>query len=115
VSASGLVENDCVFTTPEGEGEAVWYVTRHDPAGYLVEMIKITPGITACRLRIVLEPAPGGCTATVSYLHTSLGPAGDDFVEAFTAERYADFMRQWERELNHFLETGTMLPGEADA
>jgi hypothetical protein len=114
VSASGLAETDCVFTTTEGAGEAVWYVTRHDPAGHFVEMIKITPGVTACRLDIRLEPAPGGCAATISYTHTSLGPAGDAFVEAFTAERYATFMREWERELNHYLATGEKLPGETD-
>jgi len=114
VSACGFAEEDCVFTTPEGQAEAVWYVTRHDPAGFFVEMIKITPAVTACRLRIALEPAPGGCTAEVSYLHTSLGPAGDEFVKAFTAERYAGFMRHWERELNHYLETGEMLPDEED-
>ena len=114
VSAGGLAEEDCVFTTAEGEREAVWYVTRHDPAELLVEMIRITPGLTACRLRIALTPQPGGCAATVSYLHTSLGPAGDDFVEGFTAERYAAFVREWERELNHYLETGEMLPAEED-
>jgi len=106
ISASGVVEEDCVFTTPAGAGEAIWYVTRHEPHRWFVEMLKITPGVTACRLQIQLHPQDSGCAAEVTYTHTSLGPGGEAFVAAFTGEHYAGFMRAWERELNHFLVTG---------
>ncbi len=80
-SASGVAEVDCVFTTAAPAGgthAAIWYVTRHEPESGFVEMLKITPGVTACRLTIELRPAPSGCEATITYTHTSLGPAGDD-------------------------------------
>ncbi len=114
VSSSGLVERDCVFVTPEGSTEAIWYVTRHEPERLLVEMLKLTPGVTACRLQIQLHPRGNDCHADVTYSHTSLGPEGDEFVAGFTAEHYHWFMQQWEKELNHFLATGHMLP-EGDA
>jgi len=108
-SHSGVVEPDCVFVTP-GEPPAVWVVTEVDPERLFVEMVKVTPGVTACRLTIQLEPAPGGSAAHVCYRHTSLGPRGDEFVASFTDAAYESFMKEWERELNHFLSTGRKLP-----
>ncbi|MBI1731915.1 MAG: hypothetical protein HYR49_04000 [Gammaproteobacteria bacterium] len=103
VSQSGVAEPDCVFITPAEPHNAVWYVTRHEPDNGFVEMLKITPEVTACRLTIQLRAVPGGCTAEVTYCHTSLGPAGDAFVAAFTADHYTGFMLVWEAELNTYL------------
>jgi len=111
VSSSGVAETDCVFTTRAGEHEAVWYVTEHEPDEGFVEMLKITPKVTACRLSIRLSAAEHGCDALVTYLHTSLGHEGDAFVAAFTEEAYVEFMRDWEARLNHYLVQGTRLPG----
>lgn len=111
LSLSGVAETDCVFATPSPAGTAYWYVTRHDAAAGQVEMVRIVPEHTACRLDIRLA-ADGdtACTATVTYRLTSLGPAGDDAVGAYTAAHYAAFMQDWERRLNHWLRTGTCLP-----
>lgn len=114
-SRSGVAEPDCVFLTPASAGapsDAIWYVTRHEPGNGFVEMLKIMPGVTACRLAIQLSAVPAGCEAEITYTHTSLGPAGDHFVAGFTAEFYLRFMREWETRLNHFLATGTCLRGE---
>ncbi len=114
VSDSGLAERDCVFLTAAEPHDAIWYVTRHEPAQGSVEMLKITPGVTACRVSIDLAPAAHGTDATVTYTHTSLGAAGDAFVAAFTASYYDEFMRDWESRLNHFLTTGECLAGDRD-
>jgi hypothetical protein len=103
VSSSGLAEPDCVFVTAASPADAIWYVTRHEPAAGYVEMIKVTPGVTACRLTIRLRRTPEGCEADVSYMHTSLGPVGDDFVRGFTEASYVRAMQQWEARLNHYL------------
>ncbi|TLM99400.1 MAG: hypothetical protein FDZ75_00135 [Actinobacteria bacterium] len=108
-SASGAAERDCVFVTASEPDDAIWYVTQHDPEPGFLEMLKITPRVTACRLTIELAETPEGCDATVTYRHTSLGPAGDEFVSAFTEEYYEEFMRDWGRRLNHYLTTGEML------
>lgn len=109
VSETGVAEADCVFTTPASPVDAVWYVTRHEAQNGFVEMLKITPAVTACRVTIQLDPTAAGCTAQVTYTHTSLGPAGDVFVEAFTEAHYAAFMRDWEARMNHYLRMGQML------
>jgi len=109
VSSSGVAEPDCVFTTSATPFDAVWYVTRHEPQHGLVEMVKIAPTVTACRLTIELRATAGGCDALVTYAHTSLGPEGDRFVACFTDAHYAKFMQDWEARINHYLRTGLML------
>ena len=103
ISSSGVAERDCVFITPEEPANAIWYITRHEPENWFVEMLKIVPGLTACRLQIQLSPNGNECFADVTYSHTSIGPAGDTFVAAFTAEHYQKFMQVWETLLNVFL------------
>jgi len=110
VSLSGVAERDCVFVTRDDLGTAFWYITRHEPEASFVEMLKIVPGVTACRLNIQLSEESAGCVAEITYTHTSLGPAGDEFVAKFKAEHYQKFMEAWEKALNHFLATGLLLP-----
>ena len=106
---SGVAEPDCVFLTESESGQAIWYITRHEPENGFVEMIKVTPAVTACKLTIQLRPVADGSQATVSYTHTSLGPEGDTFVAAFTEEYYEQFMLDWETRMNHYLLYGTTL------
>jgi hypothetical protein len=108
ISASGVAETDCVFVTP-GEPDAIWYVTQHDAQAGFVEMLKITPEVTACRLTIRVRAAADSAEADVTYCHTSLGPAGDAFVASFTEEHYREFMQDWEARMNHYLVHGTAL------
>ena len=103
VSHTGLAEPDCVFVTAATPSDAVWYVTRREPAAGYVEMIRIAPSVTACRLTIRLRPTAAGCEADVTYTHTSLGPQGDEFVRGFTEASYVRAMQQWEARLNHYL------------
>ena len=108
---SGVVEPECVFITKATPHPAIWFVTRHEPERSFVEMLKISPEVTACRLQIQLAEAPRGCTATITYSHTSLGEQGDKFVAGFTEEFYEGFMREWETRMNHYLKTGEALRG----
>ena len=80
------------------------------PGANFVEMIKITPSVTACRLTIQLRPVPTGCEADVTYSHTSLGPQGDEFVALFTEGYYRNFMLEWESKINDYLRHGPALP-----
>lgn len=111
LTSSGVAEADCVFITSASPADAIWYITRHEPDNGFVEMLKITPQVTACRLSIQLRPSATGSDATVTYSHTSLGFAGDAFVAAFTEEYYEQFMLDWELRINHYLAHGSALRG----
>ena len=108
-SHSGVAEPDCVFLTEASPSNAIWYITRHEPSHGFVEMIKITPAVTACKLTIQLRPVEDGSEAIVTYSHTSLGPGGDTFVASFTEEHYTKFMQDWEARINHYLSHGSAL------
>lgn len=110
VSESGVAERDCAFVTQSLPSNSIWYVTRHEPENLFIEMIKLSPGVTACRLTIQVRRATSGSTAEVAYMHTSLGPEGDAFVQAFNAESYVRFMRDWEERMNHYLRHGSAMP-----
>src|SRR5262245_19192345 len=114
ISSSGVAERDCVFLTPDKLATAIWYITRHEPENWFVEMLKILPGVTACRLEIQLSEDGNKCFADITYSHTSLGSAGDEFVAKFTTDYYQTFMQAWEQALNHFMETGCRLEDESD-
>jgi len=113
-SESGIAEQDCVFLTSAEPHDAVWVVTRHEPDAGVIEMLKVTPEVTVCRLRIALTGEAAGTAAEITYTHTSIGPSGDEFVERFTKEYYGEFMADWESRLNHYLSTGTRLIGERE-
>ena len=103
-SNSGLAENDCVFITESSGRSVVWMITQYDVDNTFIEMIRINPEETACRLQIQLkEILHDSCSASISYTHTALCPDGEKFVEKYTAEYFADFMKDWEDALNKFL------------
>jgi hypothetical protein len=108
-SETGVAEVDCVFITEASPSNAIWYITRHEPSNGFVEMIKITPTVTACKLTIQLRPVGDGSEATITYAHTSLGPEGDTFVTSFTEEHYQQFMGDWEARINYYLLHGSVL------
>ena len=109
VAESGVAEPDCIFVTPSEPNNAIWYITRHEPDIDFVEMLKITPLVTACKLSIQLRPAASGSEAVITYTHTSLGPEGDAFVASFTEDYYRQFMQEWETRINHYLLHGSVL------
>ena len=115
ITFSSVAEQDCVFITADEHGKAFWYITRHEPERWFVEMLKIVPGLTACRVQIQLSANGDECFADITYSHTSIGPAGDEFVAGFTADYYQRFMQVWEKLLNHFLKTGTRLADDTAA
>ena len=67
-------------------------------------------GMLAVHIEIQLAAdGPGACHATVAYTYSALSPAGNERVEAMTEERYVVQMVEWERALNHYLQTGQRL------
>jgi len=110
IAATGVAEQDGVFMTDAGPHDAIWVITRHDAGAGILEMVKVTPEHSVCKIEIALHASgERGTSADVAYGYTALGPMGEAFLDAFTAEWYRDFMQEWETALNHYLDTGTMI------
>lgn len=113
-SKSGVCEQDCIFVTPPEppleSHDSTWIVTKHDPTNWVVEMYQVSPEHTISKLEISLSASPGNSTtARVSYEIAAIGPAGTELMEHFTADSYEEFMLDWQRAMNHYLDTGKMI------
>lgn len=112
ITDSGVAERDGIFVTEAAPHDAVWVITRHDAGAGILQMIKITPDHTVCKIEIALRAGGEGTRAEISYEYTSLGPLGDAFLKEFTEKWYQGFMEEWEAALNHYLTTGEMLASD---
>ncbi len=110
VSESGVAEPECIFISPGQPAPSIWIISYHNPDRFEAHMYKVTPRHTVCKLEIALFPdGKRGTNADIAYTYTAIGPSGDAFLETFTETWYAQFMRTWERALNHYLTTGKLL------
>lgn len=110
-SDSGYAEENGVFATEHaGESDTIWFVTTRDPAAHRIEFIVFIPQLQVVRLHVQVNAvAPGTSTIGVRYIRTGLSDAGNEAVRAAAAQ-FDAMMTNWERTMNHFLKTGTMLP-----
>jgi hypothetical protein len=107
ISASGLIEPHCVFVMPDEPNDSIWVVTQWNPDSFFVEFIKVTPEFTVGKINIQLRPGGNEQTrADITYCFTALSAKGSEFVNQFTESYYEAFMKEWESEMNHFLQTG---------
>ncbi len=110
LSDSGFAEPGCVFITPGIPEDALWLMTEYNPETFRLEIVKMIPGVVVGRISISLA-ADGkkACTADITYAYTSISDHGERALEEFTEEHFTGFMKIWEKELNHFLATGSKL------
>ena len=107
------IEENMVFTTAahdHGQMDAIWIVTRFEPAAFFIEYQRIEPGIKIGRIRIQCRAGEGNTTlAAIEYVYTALSEQGNHFLEGFSESDYRDFIQAWEKALHHYLHTGKAL------
>ena len=100
-------------TAHPGQPDTLWMLDTWEPSQGHVHYVHVTPGSDVTEIDIRLRPDGEARTiATVRYTWTALGPPGVALVKRKTPDAYVQAMRHWEKELNHFLTTGRMLPAE---
>lgn len=112
-SYSGFAEQDCVFQTDfRGDGGLeTWVVARYEP-NKLIQFIR-SNRIKVIRYTISLvDNKNGTTTATWEQLITGLNDEGNKFVFEYSDEKFLYEMRNLEKMLKFYLETGEMLKME---
>jgi len=108
---SGVAEDNCIFETSypnEGPPET-WIVIRYEP-NRLIEFIRVNR-MRTIRYRIELKDNGNGTTsARWRQLITALNEEGEAYLELVTQEKYGILIRNLERMINNYLETGEKLP-----
>ena len=110
-SNSGLIEKDCVFTTPHhGELETVWQVTQYDKTTYAIEFLRVTPKENVVKINIQLEEMSEQQTRVlIDYQYTALNKAQNEFINKELEQSFNKSMKWWEKSINYYLENGKML------
>jgi hypothetical protein len=108
--AAGSGEGTLFVTRSQGVGETVWVLETFDAAHLRVAYVHVSPGSLVVEIVVALAVLPESRTrAEVRYTFTALSARGNARIAQMTETHFADFMRDWERELNHFLQTGRKL------
>lgn len=98
------------LTRHPADPATLWRMEAYGPEG--VRYVRITPGLVATELCVTLAAEGTNQTrATVRYTFTGLSEAGNARAAKETPAHYAQWIGEWETELNHFLRTGSRLDG----
>jgi hypothetical protein len=95
--ADGHAQAGMVFTTGYGNDFTLWTMTRHDPAGGMVEYARVTPASRVAMVMVQCAPGEEGTTrVTVVYTYTGLNEAGNEYVRAMDEARYRAYIDSWQ-------------------
>jgi hypothetical protein len=86
-----------LWLTGEPPEEVIWRVQRFDRSARQAEYLRISPGNRVVVVQVSCAPDGTNTLATVTYRVVALSDAGRVWLEGFTAESYAEMMREWER------------------
>jgi len=109
-SDSGVVENNCIFTSEFVSGiEATWVTVRRDEENHILQFVLFFPGLAIARMDISLEKADNGSALHWVRTMTGLSEDGNRLLDHFTGEPFRQRMDRLIQSLNHYLGTGKML------
>ena len=114
-SQSGVAELGCVFTTPNERGaETVWVVTEYDAAAFRIAFAWVWPGLATAQIRISLRRTAQDTTeADIRYSYTGLSPEGNREVARYDESWFRHNMQRWEKAINHYLKTDSLIDAKA--
>ena len=73
ISNSALAEKDCIFTTSNEEGKALWVISVYKPEDFTMEIIKVVPEQFVTNIRLQIMENEKGSELEITYQITSLG------------------------------------------
>lgn len=108
---SGVAELDCIFTTefPGEGGPETWVVSDYVP-NRRIEFVRFN-ALRTIRYTIALAPDGEGTKAVWEQVITGLNEAGNEWVRGYADEKFEGIIHRLEKQINHFLTTGSMLKG----
>ncbi len=109
---SNTVEKNMLFKTKGqgfGEDEFIWNISQYQPEKYSIEYTVHTANRIWTIFIKCLEENGQTTQATITYTFTGLNSKGNAINEKLLAKMYESDLKDWEKALNHFLETGNIL------
>lgn len=112
-----LVEEHMVFTTESGHAEAgviaTWIVSKYEPERSFIEYTVFTQG-RIWWISVHGREGDGAEESVAKITYTYLGLSQEGHIQNQTAleAMFQDDLKDWERAINHYLETGTILEND---
>ncbi len=103
------IEERMVFLTAShhDDGRAVWIVSRYEPEHHLIEYTVYTPDrVWWITIRCRLAGSGGATTAEITYTYNGLTERGNALIGAELDAMYSENLRNWQRAINRYVETG---------
>ncbi|RPI79605.1 MAG: hypothetical protein EHM45_02225 [Desulfobacteraceae bacterium] len=113
-STTQLLEEHMVFQTateyPGEESNKTWVVSKYAPEQAYIEYTVFT-SVRVYWVAIQCRENPGARTtqAEVVYTFTGLNAAGNFLIEKALNEMFIHDLKDWEKAINYYLETGKIL------
>ncbi len=106
-----MIEEGLVFKTKGlASAEKIWIISKLDKEQFQIEYLNIEPEFLLGKILINCEKnSDNTTTAVVTYIYTALSERGNDYINTFTAEFFKNWLDSWEKAINFFLDTGTIL------
>ena len=92
----GTAEAGMVFATGVGAAATIWVMSRHEPAAGRVEYVRTTPGSRVATVSVRCAAlSPRRTRVEVTYVFTSLGDAGNEYIRAMSEEAFRKMIEGW--------------------
>ena len=109
-----LVEEHMVFLTPSGHpedpGPATWIVSKYDPDQWFIEYTVFTQGrLWWISIQCRKAESPERTLATIRYTYLGLTEEASRLNDSASERMFRHDLSDWERAINHYLQTGTAL------
>ena len=109
-----LVEEHMVFQTqsghPEDPSPATWIVSKYDPDHWLIEYTVFTQArIWWISIKCLEEERAARTNGTIKYTYLGLNEEANRLNQAALERMFRQDLKDWERAINHYLKTGTIL------
>lgn len=90
------------------ESYFIWMVTKLDVSARLIEYTVSTPN-RIWTIGVQCQPQGSNTKVVVTYTYTGLNELGNELNRKALDQMYTEDLKDWERALNHYLQTGEML------
>lgn len=99
---------DTVFRQGRGDEEAVWTIVEVDWKTHRAEYVRAAALSHAAHIVVKVDPTgTRSCHVTVGYSVTAWGEQGENLLDSFSETAYAAKMRNWQRQIQEYLEKKT--------
>ena len=109
VMGSNELHEDYIFLTQNHDhahSEAIWLIKRYDSETHYIEFYKVEPEIKVGVISVqCFEIEEAETEIEIVYKYIGISDRGNEFIEGFSKEAYAEFIGEWEKLLLLYFES----------